>query len=118
MSVRGVITVAPSALLLGTLGGPGVSAATHTDSVHKSNKVRYGGTLNVGIDSAFVTLNPALSSALIDRQAYINIFDPLLKLSPNMKIQPNLDTLEDCQRGQNLYAVLTPWGEASRWHAV
>lgn len=92
MSVRGVITVASSALLLGTLVGPGVSAATHTAAFHKGRKVHYGGTLNVGIDSAFVTLNPAMSSALIDRQAYINIFDPLLKLSPNMKIQPNLVT--------------------------
>lgn len=39
-----------------------------------------------------MTLNPALSPALIDRQVYINIFEPLLKLSPNMKIQPNLVT--------------------------
>lgn len=51
-----------------------------------------GGTLNVGINSDFVTLNPAMSSALIDRQAFINIFNPLLKLSPTMHVEPNLVT--------------------------
>jgi peptide/nickel transport system substrate-binding protein len=51
-----------------------------------------GGTLTVGVDSDFVTLSPAMSSALIDRQVFINIFDPLLKFNQHMQVEPNLVT--------------------------
>ncbi len=64
-----------------------------------------GGTLNVGIDSDFVTLNPAMSSALIDRQAFINIFNPLLKLSPKMTVEPDLVTHWSITNGGKTYAL-------------
>jgi peptide/nickel transport system substrate-binding protein len=91
MSVKRVLTIASAAALLGAFVGPAAMASTHVTSA-KTGGIHYGGTLNVGIDSDFVTLDPALSSALIDRQAFINIFDPLLKLSPQMKVEPNLIT--------------------------
>lgn len=44
-----------------------------------------------------------MSSALIDRQAFINIFDPLLKLSPKMQVQPNLITKWKITNGGKTY---------------
>lgn len=90
MWTKKMITILSSAALLATLAGCG-SAATTNNATTSGKPVR-GGTLNVGIDSDFVTLDPAMSSALIDRQLYINVFDPLLKLSPTMHIEPNLVT--------------------------
>lgn len=110
MSVKGVVTVASSTFLLAALIGPGVSAASRVPAVHKVTKAHYGGTLNVGINSDFVTLNPAMSSALIDRQAFINIFDPLLKLSPNMKIQANLVTHWKITNGGKTYTLFLRHG--------
>lgn len=92
-----------SAALVGALAGCGTSQQATTSA--QASGPRVGGTLNVGIDSDFVTLNPAMSSALIDRQVYINIFDPLLKLSPTMAIQPNLVTHWRVTNGGKTYTL-------------
>lgn len=111
MWARKAITIASSGLLLAALAGCGASQTTTsnggggsgTNSASSGPKV--GGTLNVGIDSDFVTLDPAMSSALIDRQAFINIYDPLLKLSPQMKIEPNLVTQWKITNGGKTYTL-------------
>jgi peptide/nickel transport system substrate-binding protein len=105
MSVSKVITIASSALLLTALSGPGVFAAHVRPAGTSNSGPKYGGTLNVGVDSDFVTLDPALSSALIDRQALINIFDPLLKLSPTMQVKPNLVTHWSITNGGKTYTL-------------
>ncbi|SIS84753.1 ABC transporter substrate-binding protein [Alicyclobacillus vulcanalis] len=47
-------------------------------------------TLTVGLQADPATLDPALSSALVDRQVMANIYDTLFSLTPTGKIVPNL----------------------------
>ncbi len=98
-----LVVLLSSAALLGALAGCGSTAKPVATGGTSGPKV--GGTLNVGINSDFVTLNPAMSSALIDRQAYINIFDPLLKLSPQMTIEPDLVTHWTVSNGGKRYTL-------------
>ncbi len=87
------VTVLSSAALVAALAGCGATSTPSTSGTGSTQSgPKIGGTLNVGIDSDFVTLDPAMSSALIDRRVYINIFDPLLKLSQSMQVEPNLVT--------------------------
>ncbi|GEO24447.1 ABC transporter substrate-binding protein [Alicyclobacillus acidoterrestris] len=48
------------------------------------------GVLNVGLQADPSTLDPALSSALVDRQVMANIYDTLFALTPDGKIVPDL----------------------------
>lgn len=104
-----------STLTIG-LAGCGSSSAQSSPTSTSSSSPQVaqapisGGTLNVGIDSDFVTLNPAMSSALIDRQAFINIFDPLLKLSPTMTVEPNLVTHWTITNGGKTYTLFLRHG--------
>ncbi len=49
-------------------------------------------TLSIGLSAEPVQLDPAMSSALVDRQVMINIYDTLLQLGPHNKILPDLVT--------------------------
>lgn len=51
-----------------------------------------GGTLNVGLDSDVVTLDPLKSSALVDREAMFNIYDTLVRIDAKNVVQPDLAT--------------------------
>jgi peptide/nickel transport system substrate-binding protein len=51
-----------------------------------------GGTLNVGLVSDAVTLDPLQSSSLYDRQIMLNIYDTLVRVDQNNKIVPDLAT--------------------------
>ena len=51
-----------------------------------------GGTLNVGLDSDVVRLDPVKSTALVDRQVMLNIYDTLVRVDSQNKIQPDLAT--------------------------
>lgn len=51
-----------------------------------------------------------MSAALIDRQAFINLFDPLLKLSPNMRVEPNLVTKWSISGGGTVYDLFLRHG--------
>lgn len=108
LSLALMASVSILSLGLAGCGAKSSQASSTSQSVSSTNAsatpVR-GGTLNVGIDSDFVTLNPAMSSALIDRQAFINIFNPLLKLSPKMKIEPNLVTRWTISNGGKTYKL-------------
>lgn len=105
----GAVTLGVALSGCGTSSAQGTGAATHSGSAVTAAPVR-GGTLNVGIDSDFVTLDPAMSSALIDRQAFINIFDPLLKLSPTMQVEPNLVTHWTVASGGTTYTLFLRHG--------
>jgi len=74
---------AAAALVLGTASAavPASAAAP----VH-------GGTLNVGVFSDFVTLDPMASGAVIDREALLNIYDSLVQYTPTGTIAPDLAT--------------------------
>ncbi|MFC6333692.1 ABC transporter substrate-binding protein [Paenibacillus septentrionalis] len=51
-----------------------------------------GGLLKVGVISDFGTLDPARSTRLIDEELYNNIYDPLVKLTPDGQFIPGLAT--------------------------
>lgn len=51
-----------------------------------------GGTLNVALDSDVVTLDPILSSALVDREVMLNVYDTLVRSDEKNNIQPDLAT--------------------------
>lgn len=53
---------------------------------------KVGGTLNVGLNADVVTLDPLNSSALVDRQVMLNIYDTLVKVDQRNTIQPDLAT--------------------------
>lgn len=57
-----------------------------------ATKSKFGGKLNVGLNSDAVTMDPLLSTALVDRQVMLNIYDTLVKVDAQNNIQPDLAT--------------------------
>jgi peptide/nickel transport system substrate-binding protein len=57
-----------------------------------SSSIKTGGTLNVGLDSDAVKLDPLQSTALVDRQVMLNMYDTLVRVDAQNKIQPDLAT--------------------------
>ena len=57
------------ALTLAACGGTSTSTGT-----------KAGGTLNVGLDSDVVRLDPVKSTALVDRQVMLNMYDTLVRV--------------------------------------
>jgi peptide/nickel transport system substrate-binding protein len=53
---------------------------------------KYGGNISVGLDSDVVTLDPLQSSALVDRQVMLNIYDTLVTVDQQGNILPDLAT--------------------------
>ncbi len=76
-----------SALPLLALAAPSASLAA---AIHHG--AGPSGVLNVGLQSDIVTMDPSLSSAYVDRQVMINIYDTLFQFSPQMKVEPDLVT--------------------------
>lgn len=93
-SVAAVVTL----IAMGTLVGCGQSAGngqTNTSAVKASTanmeaSISPAGSLTIGLQADPATLDPALSSALVDRQVMANIYDTLFALTPQGKIVPNL----------------------------
>ncbi len=57
-----------------------------------SNTSKYNGTISVGVDSDIVTLDPLKSTALVDRQVMLNIYDTLVRVDEHNNILPDLAT--------------------------
>lgn len=51
-----------------------------------------GGKLNVGLNSDAVTLDPLQSTALVDRQVMLNLYDTLVRVDAQNNVQPDLAT--------------------------
>lgn len=79
-----VIFLAFIALLTACGGGSSQPVTSATPKV--------GGNISVGLASDVVTLNPLKSSALVDRQVMLNLYDTLVKISPQNTVLPNLAT--------------------------
>lgn len=77
--------VACVALLLLAGCGGGSSSAT-------SGGPKTGGALTVGLDTDAVTLDPLKSTALVDRQVMLNIYDTLVRVDEKNNVQPDLAT--------------------------
>ena len=78
-----LVSAAMLALSLAACGSGGSS---------NGGSVKTGGTLNVGLDSDAVTLDPLKSTALVDRQVMLNMYDTLVRVDTQNKIQPDLAT--------------------------
>lgn len=72
------------------------SSSNHSSSNAAASTTGSQGTtsgsqdLTIGLQADPVTLDPALSSALVDRQIMANVYDTLFALTPAGKIVPNL----------------------------
>lgn len=77
---------------LGTLTacGNSGSSSNNTSSTPASTGTAASTTLAIGLDSDPPTLDPSLSSALIDRQVMFNLYDTLFQLTPSNQIAPDL----------------------------
>jgi peptide/nickel transport system substrate-binding protein len=53
---------------------------------------KYNGKISVGLDSDVVTLDPLASSAFVDRQVMLNIYDTLVRVDEHNNIVPDLAT--------------------------
>jgi peptide/nickel transport system substrate-binding protein len=86
-----VIAASIVASLLSSCTTPAPSSSSTTSSTEQTAAAA-GGKLRVGIISDFGTLDPARSTRLIDEELYNNIYDPLVKLTPDGKFLPGLAT--------------------------
>ncbi|HEX8730934.1 MAG TPA: ABC transporter substrate-binding protein [Ktedonobacterales bacterium] len=82
-SLLSLISIGVLALSLAACGGP---AGGGTGSI------KTGGTLNIGLDSDAVTLDPLKSTALVDRQVMLNMYDTLVRVDTQNRIQADLAT--------------------------
>jgi peptide/nickel transport system substrate-binding protein len=73
---------------------PPPSSSTQSPSLpeQKASVTSLGGKLRVGIAREFSTMDPAMSTSLIDEELYNNIYDPMVKLTPEGKFIPGLST--------------------------
>lgn len=67
-----------------TACGSGGSTTTTTS--------KFGGKLTVGLNSDVVTLDPLQSTALVDRQVMLNLYDTLVRVDAQNNVQPDLAT--------------------------
>ena len=58
----------------------------------QSSQSKTGGNISVGLQADVVTLDPLKSSALVDRQVMLNMYDTLVSVDANNKIVPDLAT--------------------------
>ncbi|QBD78887.1 ABC transporter substrate-binding protein [Ktedonosporobacter rubrisoli] len=63
-------------------GSPGPSSSSSGSKV--------GGDISVGLNADVVTLDPVKSTALVDRQVMLNLYDTLVKLNAQNQIVPDL----------------------------
>ncbi|GAC1388626.1 MAG: ABC transporter substrate-binding protein [Ktedonobacteraceae bacterium] len=71
------------ATILAACGGGSPSSTTQTKT---------GGNLSVGLNADVVTLDPLRSSALVDRQVMLNMYDTLVKVNSQNALVPDLAT--------------------------
>lgn len=58
----------------------------------QSSQPKTGGNIGVGLGSDVVTLDPLKSSALVDRQVMLNLYDTLVKVNAQNNMVPDLAT--------------------------
>lgn len=67
------------------------SAAT-TAPTTQASQVKMGGSLRVALNADVSKLDPLLSTALVERQVFHNMFDTLVSIDDKLNIIPNLAT--------------------------
>src|SRR6266700_2306720 len=64
-------------LALAACGG---TSNTPSSQVTQTPRIQSGGNISVGLNADVVTLDPLKSSALVDRQVMLNLYDTLVKV--------------------------------------
>ncbi len=72
-----------------------------------TNPSKYNGNISVGVDSDIITLDPLKSTALIDRQVMLNIYDTLVRVDEHNAILPDLATSWSYTSSDNTKLVFT-----------
>src|SRR5579872_49973 len=72
-----------------------------------NNTSKYTGNISVGVDSDIVTLDPLQSTALVDRQVMLNIYDTLVRVDEHNAILPDLATSWSYTSASNTKLVFT-----------
>jgi peptide/nickel transport system substrate-binding protein len=72
-----------------------------------NNTSKYTGNISVGVDSDIVTLDPLKSTALVDRQVMLNIYDTLVRVDEHNAILPDLATSWSYTSSDNTKLVFT-----------
>ncbi|GAC1629495.1 MAG: ABC transporter substrate-binding protein [Ktedonobacteraceae bacterium] len=86
-------------ILAAVLAACGGSTSTNTS--------KYKGDISVGVDSDIVTLDPLKSTALVDRQVMLNIYDTLVRVDAHNAILPDLATSWSYTSSANTKLVFT-----------
>lgn len=94
-----IVLIVLSALLAACGGG---SSQPSNNSTSK-----YNGNISVGVDSDIVTLDPLKSTALVDRQVMLNIYDTLVRVDEHNNILPDLATSWSYTSSDNTKLVFT-----------
>lgn len=76
--------------LLGALLSLVIALAGCGSGGSPTGKSRSGGTINVGLNSDVVTLDPLKSTALVDREVMYNLYDTLVAVDAKNNIIPDL----------------------------
>lgn len=92
MKLKHMTAVLTALVGLGTITACGTSGSSNnaTSTQGSTPTAASSTTLNIGLSADPPKLDPALSSALVDRQVMINIYDTLLQLGPGNHILPDL----------------------------
>ena len=72
VSVKLAVIIVTLSIVLVACGGS--TPQTQTQS-------KYGGNISVGLNSDVVTLDPLKSSAFVDRQVMLNLYDTLVRVN-------------------------------------
>jgi peptide/nickel transport system substrate-binding protein len=84
--------IAAISLIALTLSACGAGGAGSAPAAPAANNAPSNATITVSLDADPPSLDPAFSSALVDRQVHNSIFDKLVDLDANGKIVPMLAT--------------------------
>lgn len=58
----------------------------------QTGQAKYGGDIKVGLNADVTTLNPVKSTALVDRQVMLNMYDTLVRINAQNQVVPDLAT--------------------------
>jgi peptide/nickel transport system substrate-binding protein len=83
VSVKLAVIIVTLSIVLVACGGS--TPQTQTQS-------KYGGNISVGLNSDVVTLDPLKSSAFVDRQVMLNLYDTLVRVNEQNMLVPDLAT--------------------------
>src|SRR6266699_4150918 len=100
---RGLFAVLSVIFIVLTVALSGCGGGTQSTTTTS----KYKGDISVGVDSDIVTLDPLKSSALVDRQVMLNIYDTLVRVDEHNAVLPDLATSWSYTSSDNTKLVFT-----------